>query len=118
MREYFLKRDYLEWDLKAMKSILEENAYLGGHFYRYDLRGEEGCIACLPAGDSLMIKEYVGKEASFLGVLQSLHKRYRKHSYLCRISCKMEVGVRTPLAMTRWIAKGSDRPFYAAHLLD
>lgn len=109
---------YLEWDCGTVAYILAENRFGGGSFYQYRLGGDSGYLCCLPDRDTLLVKEFAGKDALLPELLAGLHRLYRKDSYHIRLSGAAAVGARAPLAMTRWIAKGPGEEFYLSLTLD
>ncbi|MEG0853168.1 MAG: GNAT family N-acetyltransferase [Angelakisella sp.] len=118
IRKKFFDTAYLEWDSWTLAYIQAENKYLGGSFYHYDVQGECGYLSCLPHDDTVVIKEFAGKDARLFDLLKGLHGIYNKQTYQVRLSNTAAMGELTPFAMTKWIGKGPETPFYLSHVFD
>lgn len=118
LRKSFFGGAYMAWDKQMLVGIIEENSSLGGCFYRYSLGVHSGYISCVPQGDALLVKEFCGTEALLPCLLGGLHKIYGKQRYRVRLSNVATIGELTPLAMTHWITKRNEQPFYLSHVFD
>lgn len=118
MREKFFGTAYLEWDRRALEYMQSENQCIGGSFYRYSLGGSCGYLCCVPRHDTLWVMEFVGSDALLPDILKGLHEIYNKQTYFIRLYSASIIGKPTPLAMTRWVARGTSEPFYLSLVLD